>query len=450
MRHAQRILAGSGLVLAALAVSAFSLPTSTAAYTLIGGSLGLAQRDFRVFNNFTDGTANNNTVAHANFPGATGAVMAIWKGHVEWGSGPYANNGLGDGIASNPVLGDGGANFDNSYQGKATGVGTTDSNVHSEIASSSGSTLAYTETPIGNGWRIRYLASWTWQDGPGSVTSGIDLQGVACHEIGHSLGLGHSTASGSPTMYYAVFGTGAANRSIETDDKNGIKAIYGAKSGSKPKINGLSGSFSTGGTLVISGSNFSSSGNEVWFTKASSDGNPVKVTGVASSGSTISVVIPSSARDGQVLVRNNGTGNANLSDAWPINIANALGSGFSLIEPGLAGAAGVPALVGSGDLAAGSAEGFTLLASSVAPSASGLLLVSLAEGALPLKGGTLFPVPVLAQLTVAADAAGELELAASIPAAVPAGTTIVLQAWFADTGAVYGASATNGLKMLVP
>lgn len=450
MKHAQHILAGSGLALAALAVALFSLPTTTAAYSLIGGSLGLSQRDFRVYNNFTDATANNNTVTHVNFPGATGATLAIWKGQVEWGSGPYAGNGLGDGLASNVNLGDGGANFDNSYQGAATATGSIDANVHSEISSSSGSTLAYTETPISNGWRIRYVSSWTWQDGPGSVTSGIDLQGVACHEIGHSLGLGHSTAGGGPTMYFAISGTGTANRSIETDDKNGIKAIYGTKSASKPKINGLSGSLSTGGTLVISGTGFSASGNEVWFTKASSDGNPSKVTGVTSSGTSISVVIPSNARDGQVLVRNSGTGNANLSDAWPINIANALGSGFEIIEPGLAGATGVPILTGSGDLTAGSSEGFTLLTSSVAPSATGMLFVSLTEGALPLKGGTLFPVPVLAQLPLAVDGNGELELAAALPAGLPSGTTIVLQAWFSDAGAVLGASASNGLKLLVP
>ena len=450
MKLSRHLLAGSGLLLAVAAGSAFSLPTTTAAYTLIGGSLGLAQRDFRVFNNFTDATANNNLVGHANFPGATGAVLAIWKGHVEWGSGPYANNGLGDGLASNPVLGDGGANFDNTYQGTTGAIGTIDANVHSEINTSSGSTLAYTETPISNGWRIRYLSSWTWQDGPGNVTSGIDLQGVSCHEIGHSLGLGHSTAGGSPTMYYAVFGTGTANRSIETDDKNGIRAIYGVKAGNKPKINGLSGSFSTGGTLVINGTGFSGAGNEVWFTKANSDGNPAKVVGVTSNGTTIAVVIPSNARDGQVLVRNNGTGNANLSNAWPINIANALGSGFEIIEPGLAGAAGVPGLTGSGDLTAGSTEGFTLLTSSVAPFATGVFVVSLAQGALPLKGGTLFPVPVLAQIPVGMDGSGELELATAIPAGVPSGTTIVLQSWFADAQAVQGASASNGLKFLVP
>ena len=87
-----KLLAAAGLAAAVTVVSAFSLPTSTAAYTLIGGNLSLSQRDFRVWNNFSDASANDNTVAHANFPGQTGAVMAIWKGEDEWASGPIAGD----------------------------------------------------------------------------------------------------------------------------------------------------------------------------------------------------------------------------------------------------------------------------------------------------------------------------------------------------------------------
>src|SRR5262249_16711555 len=111
------LLAAAGLAVAVTAVSALSVPTTAAGFTPLGSSPGPATRDFRVWNNFTDVQANNNTTPHANFPGQTGAVMAIWKGHVEWGSEPYAGNGLGDGLANNPNLGDGGANFDNTFQG---------------------------------------------------------------------------------------------------------------------------------------------------------------------------------------------------------------------------------------------------------------------------------------------------------------------------------------------
>ena len=66
----------------------FVAPTATNAFTLLGFNLGLGQRDLRVFNNFTDATANNNTTPHAMYPGYDGAEMAMWKGAVEWRSRP--------------------------------------------------------------------------------------------------------------------------------------------------------------------------------------------------------------------------------------------------------------------------------------------------------------------------------------------------------------------------
>ena len=147
-----------------------------------------------MWNNFTDTQANNNITPHANFPGADGAEMAIWKGCIEWASLLHAD---GDGDTHQPFgLGSGGANFDAFYNGLATASGGTNGNTHSELGGGSGGTLAFTETPIADGWRIRYYSNWTWHDGPGPVNVGVDLQGVAAHEYGHALGLGHSTASG--------------------------------------------------------------------------------------------------------------------------------------------------------------------------------------------------------------------------------------------------------------
>ena len=42
------IFAASGLVLSVAMVGAMSMPTSTAGFSLIGGALGLGQRDIRV------------------------------------------------------------------------------------------------------------------------------------------------------------------------------------------------------------------------------------------------------------------------------------------------------------------------------------------------------------------------------------------------------------------
>jgi Matrixin/IPT/TIG domain len=334
MKILHTVLATSGLVAAALAVSALSAPVDTAAFDTLGGSLGQGQRDFRVFNNFSDASANNNTTPHANFPGATGAIMAIWKGHVEWGSEPYAGNGLGDGVSSNPILGSGGANFDNIFQSTHTSAGGSNGNVHSELAGGGGSTLAFTLTPISDGWQIQYYSSWTWQDGPGSVTGGIDLQGVACHEIGHSLGLDHTNVPGS-TMLPSISGSGVGQRSIGDDDAAGVQFIYGVKSGTKPHISSLGGSLQIGQTLVINGSNFTIGGslNEVWFTKMNSDGTPTKVSNVNSvNGTSLSVTIPANAKDGEVMVKNSGTGHANLSNAFPIDLGAGGGDPPNLVS----------------------------------------------------------------------------------------------------------------------
>ena len=311
------------LLLPALAVGStlfLGTPQESEGYSLIGGSLSLGQRDFRIFNNFTDNSANNNQTPHPNFPGYQGADMAIWKASVEWNSIAHGD-GSGDGLSSNPILGNGGANFDASFQGNANGIGGNNNNIHSELSGSSGGVLAYTETPISDGWRIRYYSGWTWHDGPGSV-SGVDLQGVACHEYGHALGLGHSTDSGA-TMRPSITGSGQAQRSINSDDQAGVQAIYGVMASTKPTISGISVA-TVANTVTITGTNFTNTGNEVWFTQAASGGNgtPVKVTNLSSTngGTQIVVSIPAAAGPGDLLVKKSGTGNNKLSNAWPIDV----------------------------------------------------------------------------------------------------------------------------------
>ncbi len=61
-------------------------------------------------------------------------------------------------------------------------------------------------------------ASW-------NVNSDYDVLTVAIHEIGHAIGLGHSTVSSS-VMSYVYNGV---QQSLKTDDVNGIQSIYDAR-----------------------------------------------------------------------------------------------------------------------------------------------------------------------------------------------------------------------------
>ncbi len=289
------------------------------AFTTIGGSLPTTQRDVRVFDNFADGQSNNNLTPVDQFPGYFGVDMAVWKAGVEWGSLPHGDGG-GDPTQTN--LGDGGANFDTTWQGDAIGIGGTNDNIVSAQSSCGGTgTLAFTETPISNGWRIRFCDEWTWQDGPGTIPGGnnFDIQEVQTHEYGHALGLGHSS-NNSATMRPATGAGNISGRSIHSDDIAGVQFIYGAASASKPVINSISGL----GYITILGSNFGSS-NEIWFTQAGDGGNgvPVKVTGVVSGagGTFLGVSVPATAGPGDVLVKNtpSGTGGATLSNAFPFD-----------------------------------------------------------------------------------------------------------------------------------
>ncbi|TAJ21522.1 MAG: matrixin family metalloprotease, partial [Planctomycetota bacterium] len=293
-------------------------PPDARAYSLIGGSLSTSQRDVRVFDNFSDAAANDNTTPSPSFPGALGAELAIWKAVVEWQS-ELHGGGYGDPTQVGG-LGSGGANFDPSWQGNAASVGSPNDNVHSEESGSDSGVLAYCETPISDGWRIRYYSVWTWADGPDAGFGGTDLQGIACHEYGHALGLGHSNDLTGATMFPSIGGNGSLTRSIEPDDIAGIKAIYGVKSASKPRI---ASTQVTGATLVINGANFTSTGNEVWFTRAGGNttGEPVKVTGLASTngGTKLTLTIPATAGDGDVLVKKNASGGSSLSNAFPFD-----------------------------------------------------------------------------------------------------------------------------------
>ncbi len=451
---AARATAALALGLALSLVAALSWPAQhTAAFSLTGKSLGIDERDVRVFDSFADATANDNTVPHPNFPGSVGAALAIRKAHAEWGSLPVGGNGLGDGLTSNPVLGSGGANFDNTWQGLADSLPGIDGNVHTAMigGACAGGVVAYVESGVSGGWRIVYCDQFTWDDGPGPAVAGaLDLQGIATREIGFTLGLGHSTAGGNPTMAPALSGAPENLRSIEADDQAGIQAIYGVLSLTKPQVTGLGGAALTGGALTVQGTGFASSGNEVWFTAAAATGDPVKVSGLVSTagGTALVVVVPAGAQSGDVLVKVPGAGGSSLSNAFPIVVDGPPGA-FQLTGPGLGSTATglVPQLTGEGDLGAGGA-GFELFVRLAAPSTAGVLFVGLGEGDIPFKGGVFDPVPVIVEVPMTTDGVGAFTLPAVIPFGTPAGTELVLQLWLADGGGPQGVTASNGLRLV--
>lgn len=115
---------------------------------------------------------------------------------------------------------------------------------------------------------------------------------------------------------------------------------------------------------------------------------------------------------------------------------------------GVDGDAGQPRLRGTGDPVAGQLVHCDVdFAPPLAPAA---LVVGLELQGLPFKGGLVVPAPELILFVGVTSAAGELALADDWPSGVPGGVEIWLQAWFVDTTAPHGLSATGGLRLLVP
>ena len=439
-------LAAAGL---GLAVVGLALAPDSSSFDLLGHSLGPLVRDVRVFNDFEDAAANDNLAPDPMFPGATGAPLAIWKAAVEWGSALHGD-GTGDPTQFDG-LGSGEANFDFSWQGLALGPGGLTDNTHSALHADDVGVLAFAEFGQG-GWRIRYYENWTWDDGPGAIPAQhYDLQSCAAHELGHALGLGHS--SFLTTMSAVQSGGDTSKRSLLGDDRAGVQAIYGVRSVTKPRITSASWD---GLQLTIAGTGFAATGNEVWFTRAqpSPSGQVPRVDGVPSSGSgtLLMVTVPPEAGSGDVLVRIPGPGGgATLSNAWPVTLAC---EPIASTCPTTANSAGPGAVLSAVTTQSVSANDLALHASGVVPNQFGLVFYGASAASLPVAGGTLcIGAPLYRLAPVQASAQGQLGVTVDLTAPpAPAGTiqpgqTWLFQLWYRDPAGGSGSDFSNALAI---
>ncbi len=148
----------------------------------------------------------------------------------------------------------------------------------------------------------------------------------------------------------------------------------------------------------------------------------------------------------RVVVAGGDDGASFLTDTWEFVDEGA----FVDLGPGIGGSLGAPTLAGSGDLSPGSATGFTLSLDNALPSSPALMVVSTTASALPFKGGTLYPFPIVLLVPLVTDPAGHALFFSAMPAGTPSGTDVVLQTWLFDASAPKGASGTNGLEAQVP
>lgn len=415
-------------------------PAHTRAFEVFGDVLDLSQRDFRFLNGFTGPFANANQIPDPDFPGALGAELAIRKGVAEWGSEAHGS-GLTD--PTQDTLGSGGSNFDAFFSGRSAIAGGPNGNIISVIPGSAPGVFAFTELPIGDGWRIRfYDQSAEWNDAVSPPLQGLnalDIQGVMTHEYGHALGLDHSMVPGA-TMGITTADRGIDLRSIEADDIAGVRFLYGDRSPLKPSVDRYS---LAGAQVTLHGAGFHPSDNEVWLTHAAPtttvNQTQVIVPGLSSAagGTRLTFTLPAGAGPGDIAVRVPGTGPESLSNVQPFDpLAEAWTPPVRYGAAGIS-SAGTPVRLewlevpsvtrGTIHIAVSGGDGG-------APGNLGILVTGTSRAAIPTPHGTLLVGGALRRASLISlflgSGVAELDLA-PFPMI---GARIQVQAWLPDGG----------------
>lgn len=194
---------------------------------------------------------------NTNFPGALPGTAAQQLEAIRCGADAWADQGS--------------TNFNFAYQGP---TGTTSVNLNDgqnavfySTQTASGGTLA---TAFFNGgptlqtfdivfWSSNAFGTISWNGVGDSFGSQVDIIGVAVHEFGHALGLGHTPVSGA-TMTASINGTGITDRTLHPDDIAGVQFLYGTSSDpNDPVINNVdppNGPLAGGNQVTITGANF--------------------------------------------------------------------------------------------------------------------------------------------------------------------------------------------------
>ncbi|MCB9899258.1 MAG: hypothetical protein H6825_14735 [Planctomycetes bacterium] len=122
---------------------------------------------------------------------------------------------------------------------------------------------------------------------------------------------------------------------------------------------------------------------------------------------------------------------------------------FMRCGPGLPGFADCsPLLVGRGPLLPATPLAFDI--SKGRPLAMLAFVIGVADLSAPFKGGVLKPTPDVILTGLPLDAQGELTIPTVWPPGLPSGLALYEQAWIADSAAIFGYSATNGLRSESP